>query len=219
MPVTFTDDEWARLEAVFPDGVCDWSKPGRGQGPAETWLRYADADGDVGVRRTRPARRTGPLGDRLVEHRLPLPVEAMKGTRCPSTRSPTRSPSNASIPAEPEVIFDLLARPERHAEFDGSGTVRQARSSGRRVGLGDSFGMDMKWGISYSTRNVVREFVDGRRIAWQTLAPAPLHMLFTGRTWRYELSPPTAAPWCARPGTSAPSTPSPGGCCADGSAG
>ena len=93
------------------------------------------------------------------------------------------------IPAEPEVIFDLLARPERHAEFDGSGTVRQARSTGRRVGLGDSFGMDMKWGISYSTRNVVREFVDGRRIAWQTLAPAPLHLLFTGRTWRYELEP------------------------------
>jgi hypothetical protein len=47
VPVTFTDDEWARLEAVFPGGVCDWSKPGRGQGPAETWLRYADADGDV----------------------------------------------------------------------------------------------------------------------------------------------------------------------------
>ena len=93
------------------------------------------------------------------------------------------------IPAEPEAIFDLLARPERHAEFDGSGTVRKSRSSGRRVALGDSFGMDMRWGIPYVTRNVVREFVDGRRIAWQTLAPAPLHMLFPGRTWRYELEP------------------------------
>lgn len=93
------------------------------------------------------------------------------------------------IPAPPEVIFDLLSHPERHSEFDGSGTVQKARRSGRRVGLGDSFGMDMKWGVPYSTRNVVREFEEGRRIAWQTLAPAPLDKVFTGRTWRYELEP------------------------------
>ncbi len=93
------------------------------------------------------------------------------------------------IPAPPEAIFELLAHPERHTEFDGSGTVVKARSSGRRVGLGDSFGMDMKWGVPYATRNVVREFREGRLIAWQTLAPAPLDKLFTGRTWRYELEP------------------------------
>ncbi|MFZ5846141.1 MAG: DUF6351 family protein [Actinomycetota bacterium] len=45
--VPFTDEQWATLERVFPDGVCDWSRPGQGQGPAETWLTYADADGDV----------------------------------------------------------------------------------------------------------------------------------------------------------------------------
>lgn len=45
MPVPFTDEEWSRLEAVFPDGVCDWSVPGRGQGPAQTWLRYDQPDG------------------------------------------------------------------------------------------------------------------------------------------------------------------------------
>jgi len=93
------------------------------------------------------------------------------------------------IPAPPEEIFDLLCRPEQHREFDGSGTVQKARRSGRRVGLGDSFGMDMRWGVPYSTRNVVREYEEGRRIAWQTLAPAPLDKLFTGRTWRYELEP------------------------------
>jgi hypothetical protein len=43
-PIPFTDAQWARLATVFPDGVCDWSKPGRGQGPARTWLRY-DARG------------------------------------------------------------------------------------------------------------------------------------------------------------------------------
>jgi uncharacterized protein YndB with AHSA1/START domain len=93
------------------------------------------------------------------------------------------------VPAPPEAVFDLLAHPDRHPELDGSGTVQGPRSSGRRVGLGDSFGMSMHWGVPYSTRNVVVEFEEGRRIAWRTLAPKPLTLLFTGRTWRYELEP------------------------------
>jgi hypothetical protein len=40
MLVPFSDAEWATLHAVFPHGVCDWSQPGIGQGPAQTWLRY-----------------------------------------------------------------------------------------------------------------------------------------------------------------------------------
>jgi hypothetical protein len=47
MLVPFTDAEWASLEATFPDGVCDWSQPGQGQGPAQTWLRYDAAGGGV----------------------------------------------------------------------------------------------------------------------------------------------------------------------------
>lgn len=40
-PVDFTDEEWSRLQAVFPDGVCDWAQPGVGQVPLEgTWLRF-----------------------------------------------------------------------------------------------------------------------------------------------------------------------------------
>ncbi|MFP5253778.1 MAG: DUF6351 family protein [Actinomycetes bacterium] len=45
--LAFTADQWATLEQVFADGVCDWSKPGRGQGPAETWLEYGDGAGAV----------------------------------------------------------------------------------------------------------------------------------------------------------------------------
>ena len=43
--VPFTDAEWATLQATFPHGVCDWTVPGIGQGPAQTWLRYGRADG------------------------------------------------------------------------------------------------------------------------------------------------------------------------------
>ena len=36
--VTFTAAEMTRLRAIFPDGVCDWSKPGVGQSePLGPW--------------------------------------------------------------------------------------------------------------------------------------------------------------------------------------
>ena len=36
--VSFTPAQWARLQAVFPTGVCDWSKRGVEQQDAETWV-------------------------------------------------------------------------------------------------------------------------------------------------------------------------------------
>lgn len=41
----FTDDQKARLAAVFPDGVCDWDKPGVGQVPVTPWLSFAAGPG------------------------------------------------------------------------------------------------------------------------------------------------------------------------------
>jgi hypothetical protein len=93
------------------------------------------------------------------------------------------------IRASPVAVFDLLADPARHVDIDGSGTVKASRGGGRRLALGDSFGMDMLLGVAYSTRNVVVEFDENRRIAWQTLAAAPLDRFITGRIWRYELEP------------------------------
>ena len=43
----FTAAQWATLQSVFPDGVCDYSVPGRGQGPAETWLQYGTPTSNV----------------------------------------------------------------------------------------------------------------------------------------------------------------------------
>jgi hypothetical protein len=39
--VSFTADELARLRQIFPDGVCDWSRPGVRQSEVkDTWLTY-----------------------------------------------------------------------------------------------------------------------------------------------------------------------------------
>jgi hypothetical protein len=43
--VTFTADQQARLAAVFPSGVCDWSKPGVSQVPADGWTTFEDGPG------------------------------------------------------------------------------------------------------------------------------------------------------------------------------
>jgi uncharacterized protein YndB with AHSA1/START domain len=95
-----------------------------------------------------------------------------------------------TIPAAPEAIFALLADPSRHHDMDGSGTVREAKNAPERVKLGDTFGMAMKFGVPYSTHNVVVEFDDNRRIAWHHDATGVLSSIVgPGATWRYELEP------------------------------
>lgn len=44
-----TDAQWATLQGVFPQGICDYSKPGFGQRGAETWLTYAGSGGGVAI--------------------------------------------------------------------------------------------------------------------------------------------------------------------------
>ncbi|HXJ53484.1 MAG TPA: DUF6351 family protein [Burkholderiales bacterium] len=44
-PVTFTSAQWARLQAAFADGVCDWSERGVGQRRARSPLTFADGPG------------------------------------------------------------------------------------------------------------------------------------------------------------------------------
>jgi hypothetical protein len=44
-PLVFSPAQWARLQAVFPDGVCDWSQPGVGQRRAISPRDYSDGPG------------------------------------------------------------------------------------------------------------------------------------------------------------------------------
>jgi hypothetical protein len=45
--VTFTDEQWTRMEEAFPTGVCDFSKDGIGQQDTIPWQTYQKGDGSV----------------------------------------------------------------------------------------------------------------------------------------------------------------------------
>jgi len=45
----FTDAQWARLQAAFPDGVCDWGAPPVGFQPSVPWLTFTGGPGGVPV--------------------------------------------------------------------------------------------------------------------------------------------------------------------------
>ncbi|PVZ13070.1 SRPBCC family protein [Actinomycetospora cinnamomea] len=84
------------------------------------------------------------------------------------------------IDAPPSRVFDLLADPRRHPDFDGSGTVRSAISGPSRLSLGARFGVAMRIRLPYRISNTVVEFEEDRRIAWRH---------FGRHRWRYELTP------------------------------
>ncbi|GAA3746235.1 uncharacterized protein YndB with AHSA1/START domain [Spinactinospora alkalitolerans] len=84
------------------------------------------------------------------------------------------------IAAPASRIFDALAAPRRHPEFDGSGSVRENAHGPERLELGSRFGMSMRLGLPYRITNRVVEFEEGRLIAWRHAGP---------HRWRWELDP------------------------------
>ena len=95
--------------------------------------------------------------------------------------TPTRSVSRTTVvPASPQAVFDLLADPRRHADIDGSGTVKGRLRGPSRLSRGARFGMRMRLGVPYVITNTVVEFEEGRRIAWRH---------FGRHVWRWELAP------------------------------
>ncbi|RYJ05301.1 MAG: dimethyladenosine transferase [Actinomycetales bacterium] len=90
------------------------------------------------------------------------------------------------IEAPASAIFAVVADASRHQEIDGSGTVQGVKRPGEPLRLGSEFGMSMKMGVPYTTKNVVVEFEQDRLIAWKTTG---LGGVIGGRIWRYELEP------------------------------
>ena len=85
-----------------------------------------------------------------------------------------------AIDAPPEVIFDILIQPRRHAEIDGSRSVQGVIEGPERLALGDRFKVRMRIRVNYWVTNIVLEFEPDRRITWA-------HLL--GNRWTYELMP------------------------------
>ena len=81
------------------------------------------------------------------------------------------------IDAPIQQVFDIVADPRRHPEFDGSGTVKSNTFAPDRLARGATFGMEMRMGLPYKIKNTVEEFDEPTRIAWR----------HAGRhRWRYE---------------------------------
>lgn len=107
-------------------------------------------------------------------------VVAMPEVEIVDTGSPWIISRSIVVQAPADRVFDLLADPRRHPDFDGSGSVRGAISGPERLSLGAKFGMDMRLLVPYRVSSQVKEFEEGRRIAWAHIG---------GHRWRYELQP------------------------------
>ena len=82
---------------------------------------------------------------------------------------PDRSITQIGAPAA--SIFEVLANPQRHKDFDGSGMLRGAVPDRPISAVGDTFTMKMhRLGDDYLMLNYVVEFEPDRRIFWE---PAP----------------------------------------------
>ena len=87
------------------------------------------------------------------------------------------------IEASANRIFAILANPQRHMDFDGSGMLRGAVLDHPILAVGDTFTMKMhRLGDDYLMLNYVVEYEQDRRIFWE---PAP------GDTSRAEGNDPT----------------------------
>ena len=75
------------------------------------------------------------------------------------------------IQAPAALVFEILANPQRHVDFDGSDMLRGAGLEHPISDVGDTFTMKMhRLGDDYLMINYVVEFEPHRRIFWE---PAP----------------------------------------------
>jgi hypothetical protein len=96
-------------------------------------------------------------------------------------------------------IFQVLANPVRHPEFDGSESLRGAGSSAVISGVGDVFVMKMYYPHlgDYEMNNHVVEYEPDRRIGWEPAAgrghpnadPDNPDGARWGQRWSYQLTP------------------------------
>jgi uncharacterized protein YndB with AHSA1/START domain len=92
------------------------------------------------------------------------------------------------IEAPAAHIFKLLADPDRHPEFDGSGMLRPGAGNRVIVGLGDVFVTKMYFTAmgDYEMHNRIVVYEADRCIAWEPGSP---DLSRNGSRWRFDLTP------------------------------
>jgi uncharacterized protein YndB with AHSA1/START domain len=92
------------------------------------------------------------------------------------------------IAAPAADIFEVLADPNRHPEFDGSEMLRPGASNKVIVGIGDVFVTKMYFEAmgDYEMHNRIVVFEADRCIAWE---PGNPELDSNGSRWRFDLTP------------------------------
>ena len=107
-----TDAQWARMQAAFPTGVCDYSRPGVAQSRTRTWLSYGTA--------TRHDFGGTPLG-------APPVSTSVRGRGAPASAAPAAVQLPATGGGVPAAVGAAVL-------FGGLVVARSRRRSGTRPG-------------------------------------------------------------------------------------
>ncbi len=102
----------------------------------------------------------------------------------PGGERPRVVSASREINAPAERIFELIADPTQQPRWDGNDNLAEAPPGQRVRKVGDVFTMKLRMGGV--RQNHVKEFEEGRRIAWW---PAEENRRPPGHVWRWELEP------------------------------
>jgi hypothetical protein len=129
--------------------------------------------------------------------RRPLPQGRGTETLTDDEYQPVAVSRRICAPAH--AIFQVLASPARHPEFDGSGLLRGAGSTTVISAVGDVFVMKMYYSEigDYEMNNHVVEYEQDRLIGWEpeagrghpNAAPDSSALARWGQRWIYQLTP------------------------------
>jgi hypothetical protein len=115
------------------------------------------------------------------------------------TEESKRIEASRRIEAPTSLIFEMVANPERHKDFDGSDMLRGVVVDRPISAVGDTFTMKMyRLGDDYLMINYVVEFEPDRRIFWEPAPGDPSRIedndpskvgIAAGYRWGYILAP------------------------------
>jgi hypothetical protein len=127
--IPFMDDQWAELQALFPDGVCDFSKPGVDQQGTIPWQTYQDDGAGGSVIYGGRSLGDAPVSEDVTGYprprgatpfRVPLVPAARQ---CSSPNSQHGAPLSFGSCAPPEQASDQLTVGTPDANGAGANSV------------------------------------------------------------------------------------------------